>query len=108
MPARAAILSAMVDRPLLIDNSDYVLPPSVTHPQARERAFTDAFKAMVRFMVEESNNPAVAYAIEQTDRVVTYENMALLSEEDLDEWDDACDEFESMPLEHQEAWIDRV
>ncbi len=30
----------------------YVLLPSVTHPQGREKAFEDAMKAMVRAMIE--------------------------------------------------------
>lgn len=89
-------------------NDDYVILPSVTHPQGRAKAFEDAFKAMVRFMIEVNNNPIVAYAIDKTDRVVTEENRKLLSPKDLDEWDAACDEFESMSAEEQQAWVDEV
>ena len=60
---------------------------------------------MVRFMIEVNDNPTIAYAIDKTDRVVTAENMKLLSEDDLAEWDEACEEFESMSEEGQEAWI---
>lgn len=34
--------------------------------------------------------------------------MKLLSEDDLDERDEACDEFELMSHEEQQAWIDQV
>jgi hypothetical protein len=88
--------------------SDYVLLPEVTHPQGREKAFEDAFKAMVRFMIEENDNPTLAYAIDKTDRVVTEANRELLSEADLTEWENACDEFEAMSVEDQDAWIERV
>ena len=40
-------------------SDDYLLLPSVTHPGGRERAFEDAYKAMVRFMIEVSNNPTM-------------------------------------------------
>lgn len=90
------------------DESGYVLLPSVTHPQGRERAFEDAFKAMMRFMVEDCDNPAIGYAIDKTDRVVTQNNMNLLSPEDLSQWNDACEEFEDMPPEEQQVWMDKV
>ena len=98
----------MEDRPLSINNSPYVLLPSVTHPQGRARAFADTFKAVVRFLVEVTENLIVAYAIEKTDRIVTAENLALLSDEDLEEWDAACAEFEAMPPHQQRAWVERV
>ncbi len=47
-------------------------------------------------------------AIDKTDRVVTAENMKLLSEEYLAEWEGACDEFESMSEEGQRRWIEQV
>ncbi len=88
--------------------SDYVLLPSVTHPGGRARAFGDAFKAMVRAMIEVNDNPTFAYAIDKTDRIVTTENMDLLPEEALDEWEAACDEFEAMPVDEQDAWVAQV
>ena len=87
---------------------DYVLLPSVTHPGGREKAFSDAFKAMVRAMIEVNDNPTFAYAIDKTDRIVTTESLDLLPAEALDEWDAACEEFEAMSPEEQKAWIDSV
>ncbi len=87
---------------------DYVLLPSVTHPGGRERAFKDAYKAMVWFMIEVNDNRTIAYAIDKTDRIVTEANMALLSEDDLAEWGEACEEFESMSEDEQQRWVEQV
>ena len=89
-------------------DDDYVFFPQVKHPQGRDRMFTDQWKAMVRFMVEEFDNPVLAYATEKTDRLVTEETLKLLSPEAVQEWHDACNEFEAMSDEEQEAWIDKV
>ncbi len=102
------MLPSMADQPPHPNSPDYLLLPSVTHPGGRERAFEDAYKAMVRFVIEVNDNPTMAYAIDKTDRVVTAENMKLLSEEDLAEWGEACEEFESMSEDEQQAWIDNV
>ena len=102
------MLNPMNDQRSQPDPDDYVLLPSVTHPGGREMAFNDAFKAMVRSMIETNDNPTIAYAIDKTDRLVTAENMKLLSEKDLAEWETACDEFESMSLEEQERWVEQV
>ena len=59
-------------------------------------------------MIEVNDNPTFAYDIDKTDRIVTTENMDLLPEEALDEWDAACEEFEAMSPEAQKAWIEKV
>ena len=102
------MLIGMSEHPLLIDDSDYVLLPTVTHPQGRARAFADAIKAMVRLMIEVNQNPTLAYAIDKTDRIITTENMSYLSEEELDEWNAACDEFDAMSWQEQYAWVNRI
>ncbi len=86
----------------------FILLPSVTHPQGREKAFDDCFKALVRTMVESMDNPAIAYAIDKTDRLVTEANMDQLSDEELHEWTSACAEFEAMPAAEQQEWIEQV
>ncbi len=88
--------------------SDYVLLPSVTHPGGRAKAFDDAFKALVRAMIEVNDNPTFAYAIDKTDRIVTEKTMDSLPESAVAEWHEACDEFESMPVEAQDAWVKKV
>ncbi len=98
----------MADQPPHSKPSDYVLLPSVTHPGGRDKAFKDAFKAMVRFMVESIDNPTIAYAIDKTDRILTEANMKMLSEDDLAEWQAACEEFESMPEDGRQSWVDQV
>lgn len=89
-------------------SDDYLLLPSVTHPGGREKAFEDAYKALVRFMIEVNDNPTIAYAIDKTDRIVTAENMKLLSQDDLAEWGEACEEFESMSEDEQQRWVEQV
>ncbi len=86
----------------------FVLLPSVTHPQGREKAFDDCFKALVRTMIEALHNPTIAYAIDKTDRLVTEANMDQLSDEELHEWTSACAEFEAMPAAEQQEWIEQV
>ena len=86
----------------------FVLLPSVTHPQGRERAFEDCFKALVRTMIEVNNNPTIAYAIDKTDRLVTEANMDQLSDEELHEWTSACAEFEALSAAEQQEWIEQV
>ena len=63
---------------------------------------------MVRFMIEVNDNPTIAYAIDKTDRVVTEANMKLLSKDDLAEWGEACEEFESMSEDEQQRWVEQV
>ncbi len=65
------------------------------------------WKALVRTMIEVNDNPVIAFAIEKTDRIVTADNMKLLSPEDLAEWEAACDEFEGMTADDQQAWLMR-
>ena len=96
--------AAMSQKP----DDHYVFFPQVKHPQGRDQMFTDQWKAMVRSMIEELENPVLAYAIEKTDRIVTEETLKLLSPEAVQEWHEACEEFEAMSDEEQEAWIDKV
>ena len=86
----------------------FLLLPSVTHPQGREKAFEDCFKALVRTMIEAMNNPTIAYAIDKTDRLVTEANMDQLSDEELQEWTSACAEFEALSAAEQQKWIGQI
>ncbi|MCE9561285.1 MAG: hypothetical protein K8U57_04455 [Planctomycetes bacterium] len=52
--------------------------------------------AMVEDMKAVGIAPDIIYAFEKTGRLVTAMNQHLLSEEDLQEWDDAIDEWEEM------------
>jgi len=63
---------------------------------------------MARAMIEVNDNPTIAYAIDKTDRIVTEETMDSLPEAVVAEWHDACDEFEFMAEEAQDAWIEKV
>ena len=87
---------------------DFVFFPGVNHPQGREQLFTDMWKGMVRHLVDGSDNPVLAYAVEKTQRILTEETMKRVSPEIIQEWHDAFDEFEAMEPEDQEVWIDKV
>ncbi|MCE9565575.1 MAG: hypothetical protein K8U57_26435 [Planctomycetes bacterium] len=52
--------------------------------------------AMVEDMKAAGIAPDIIYAFKKTDRLVTAMSQHLLSEEDLQEWDDAIDEWEEM------------
>ena len=65
-------------------------------------------KAMVRGFIEVNKNPTVAYAIDKRDRIVTTVNRKLMTKEDIAEWKAACDEFQEMPEEEKQAWIEKV
>ena len=50
---------------------------------------------MVGYMQEAGLSPVFIYAFQKTGRIVTEENRALLSAEDIEEWRAACEEYES-------------
>ena len=51
---------------------------------------------MVEAMKQAGLDPAMIYAFEKTGMLVTEENQHLLSESDLDEWEAAIEEYESL------------
>lgn len=50
---------------------------------------------MVEDMKEAGIDPAIIFAFEKTGRLVTEDNQHLLSDEDLDEWQSAIDEYDA-------------
>ncbi len=58
------------------------------HPEQIEHQTVEAMKKV-------GIDPALIYAYEKTGRIVTEDNQHLLSEADLDEWEDAIDEYET-------------
>lgn len=69
---RTGILPLMNDHRPEPGPDDYLLLPSVTHPGGRERAFKDAYKAMVRFMIEVNDNPCRSWLTAPTNRRVSF------------------------------------
>ena len=51
---------------------------------------------LVKTMRKAGIDPRVIYAIKKTGRIVTKQNMRLLSESDLAEWDAALSEYDSL------------
>jgi hypothetical protein len=58
------------------------------HPEHLEHMMVEDMKAA-------GIDPAIIYAYEKTGRLVTEENQNLLSDADLDEWDEAIEEYEA-------------
>ena len=71
------------------------------HPEHMEHMTVEAMK-------KAGIDPALIYAYEKTGRLVTEDNQHLLSEADLDEWDDAIAEYEAQQEEPPEFPIGTV
>ena len=67
---------------------DDLLFPDLPHPEQIEHLTVKAMK-------EAGIDPAIIYAYEKTGRLVTEANQHLLSDADLDEWQDAIEEYEA-------------
>jgi hypothetical protein len=63
------------------------------HPELLEHMTVEAMK-------EAGIDPAIIYAYEKTGRLITEDNQHLLSDADLDEWEDAIEEYEA---EHRKS-----
>ncbi len=62
----------------------------------------------MRLIVEELDDPTLAYATEKTDRLVSKETMEQMPPEAIEEWEAACEEFEDMSPDEQGARIEKV
>ena len=65
------------------------------HPEHIEHMTVEAMK-------KAGIDPAIIFAYEKTGRLVTEENQELLSDAELDEWQDAIEEYESKHRKPQE------
>jgi len=54
------------------------------------------WRALVQVAAESGIDPAVVYAMKKTGRIVSKRNMRYLTDVDLQEWNDAIDEYEHM------------
>jgi hypothetical protein len=52
----------------------------------------ETWRALVQAARESGMDPALVYAMNKTDRIVTEQNMRFLTDADLQEWNDAVDE----------------
>ena len=67
---------------------DDLLIPDLPHPEHVEAMMVEGMKAA-------GLDPAFIYAFEQTGLLVTEQNLHLISEKDLAEWDAAIEEYEA-------------
>jgi hypothetical protein len=56
----------------------------------------ETWSALVQAAGESGMDPALVYAINKTGRIVTEQNMKFLTDADLQEWNDAVDEYHQM------------
>ena len=65
---------------------DDLVFPNMPHPEHAEHQ-------MIEIMKKAGIDPAIIYATEKTGRLVTEENQHLLSDQELDEWNSAMEEY---------------
>ena len=53
-------------------------------------------EALVQAAGESGMDPALVYAMNKTGRIVTEQNMRFLTDADIEEWNDAVDEYHQM------------
>jgi hypothetical protein len=56
----------------------------------------ETWRALVQAAGESGMDPALVYAMNKTGRIVTEQNMQFLTDADLQEWNDAVDEYHQM------------
>ncbi len=53
----------------------------------------ETWRALVQAAGESGMDPALVYAMNKTGRIVTEQNMRFLTDADIEEWNDAVDEY---------------
>jgi hypothetical protein len=56
----------------------------------------ETWRALVQAAGESGMDPALVYAMNKTGRIVTEQNMRFLTDADIQEWNDAVDEYHQM------------
>jgi hypothetical protein len=73
--------------PLFFDPDSAV--PAFLSVESQEKTW----RALVQAAGESGMDPALVYAMNKTGRIVTKENMRFLTDADIQEWNDAVDEY---------------
>jgi len=76
--------------PLFFDPDSAV--PEFLSAESQEKTW----RALVQAAGESGMDPALVYAMNKTGRIVTKENMRFLTDADIQEWNDAVDEYHHM------------
>jgi hypothetical protein len=76
--------------PLFFDPDSAV--PEFLSAESQEKTW----RALVQAAGESGMDPALVYAMNKTSRIVTKENVRFLTEADIQEWNDAVDEYHQM------------
>jgi ribose 5-phosphate isomerase len=56
----------------------------------------ETWRALVQAAEESGMDPALVYAMNKTGRIVTEQNLRFVTDADLQEWNDAVDEYQQM------------
>jgi hypothetical protein len=71
--------------------------PSVATPQSLSDESADVvWSSLLQAAGDSGIDPALVYAMNKTGRIVTQQNMRFLTDADLQEWNDAVDEYHRM------------
>jgi hypothetical protein len=79
-----------VDDPLFFNPESAV--PEFLGPEALE----ETWRTLLQAAGESGMDPALVYAMNKTGRIVTEQNMQFLTDSDLQEWNDAVEEYHQM------------
>lgn len=78
------------------DDPVFFDPDADTPQMLSEASMEEMFDELLTLAREADVTPALIYAIQKTGRIITQENMHLLSEEELEEWNAAIEEYRSL------------
>jgi len=71
--------------------------PAVTTPQFLSgESANEVWSSLLQAAGDSEIDPALVYAMNKTGRIVTQQNMRFLTDADLQEWNDAVDEYHQM------------
>jgi hypothetical protein len=71
--------------------------PGVAVPQfLSDESSDEIWKSLLQAAGDSGIDPALVYAMNKTGRIVTQQNMRFLTDADLQEWNDAVDEYNRM------------
>src|SRR5215469_15089679 len=78
------------------DDSLFFNPESAVPEFLGGEALEEIWRSLVQVAGESGLDPALVYAMNKTGRIVTEHNMQFLTDADLQEWNDAIDEYHHM------------
>ena len=78
------------------DDPLFFNPESAVPEFLGAKSLEETWRTLVQAAGESGMDPALIYAMNKTGRIVTEQNMRFLTDSDLQEWNDAVDEYHQM------------